>query len=97
MTQTTRHMSSYFLFWMYRPCLLRETVVCPYCTLYAYLFLKKGSIHIVQFARCLFILYLFVFYNLYSYVVKLTIYHCIPHYHSFPVLLLLPFVLIFLT
>lgn len=50
-------------------------------------FLKKGSIHIVQSASCLFIL--FVFYNLYIYSVRLTIYHDILCYHSFALLVCL--------
>lgn len=47
-----------------------------------YFLKEKGSIHIVQSARCLFILFC-VFYNLYIYVVWLTIYHDILCYHSF--------------
>lgn len=58
--------------------------------MYAYLFFKeKGSIHIVQSARCLFIL--FVFYNLYIYIVRLspTMIYCVTTHFPFLLLSLL--------
>jgi len=59
---------------------------------YAYLFFKeKGSIHIVHSVRCLFIL--FVFYNLYIYIVRLssTVIHCVTTHFHFSLLFLLLF------
>uniref|UniRef100_A0A0E9X646 Uncharacterized protein n=1 Tax=Anguilla anguilla TaxID=7936 RepID=A0A0E9X646_ANGAN len=55
------------------------SIYCTYCMcMLIYFLIKKGSIHIVQSARCLFILCLF--YNLYIYNVWLTIYHVILYF-----------------
>lgn len=51
-------------------------------------FLKKKEVYI-QFSLLDVYLYFFVFYNLYIYNVRLTIYHDILCYHSFPPLFLL--------
>lgn len=90
-TQTTWPMSICLLYWMDSPPtppiiigkLSQGKESCPYCTLCVCLFIfkKKGSTHIVQSARCLFIRFL-VFYNLYIYNVRLAIYHDILCYHS---------------
>lgn len=48
-------------------------------------FLKKKEVYI-QFSLLDVYLYFFVFYNLYIYNVRLTIYHDILCYHSFPLL-----------
>lgn len=95
--RTTWPMSIYLLYWMDRlPSLggnssRARNHVHTVHYVYAYLFFKeKGSIHIVQSARCLFIL--FVFYNLYIYIVRLssTMIHCVTTHFPFLLLSLLP-------
>lgn len=88
-TQTTWPMSIYLLYWMDRPpqTLGRQSQgkePCPYCTLCVCLFIfqEKKEVYI-QFSLLDVYLYCFVFYNLYIYNVRLTIYHDILYYHSF--------------
>lgn len=57
-------------------------------------FLKKKEVYI-QFSLLDVYLYFFVFYNLYIYNVRLTIYHDILCYHSFPPFRCCPFYFLF--
>lgn len=87
-TQTTWPMSIYLLYWMDRPpnhqgnCPRARNHVHTVHCVYAYLFLKKKEVYI-QFSLLDVYLYCFMFYNLYIYNVRLTIYHDILYYHSF--------------
>lgn len=88
-TRTTRPMSSYFLYWTVRPhrntgtVLGQEVMSILYIMCMLIYFLKKGSIHIVQSARCLFIRFLcFIIYTFTWSGLLSTIKYCVTtHFH----------------